>query len=63
MQALLKYKKTNNIKNVEMARQLNAPEADLSRIFRFRIDSISTDRLLGLLSKINPDLEIELKVS
>jgi hypothetical protein len=39
------------------------PEADLSRIFRHRIDGISTDRLLGLLEKLNPDHKIELKVS
>ena len=59
-QALLKHKMTHNLKNVEMARTLNVPEADLSRIFRYRIDGISTDRLLGLLEKINPQHDIQL---
>ncbi len=62
-QALLKYKMDKNLKNVEMANELNVPEADLSRIFRFRIDGISTDRLLGLLEKVNLQHEIDLRVS
>lgn len=62
-QELLKYKMNNDLKNVEMAETLSVPEADLSRIFRFRIDGISTDRLLGLLEKIKPKHEIDLRVS
>jgi hypothetical protein len=62
-QELLRYKQDKDLSNVKMAKLLNMPEADLSRIFRHRIDGISTDRLLGLLEKLNPDHKIELKVS
>lgn len=62
-QALLAYKQDNNLKNIELAEILNVPEADLSRIFRHRIEGISTDRLLGLLSQVQPKHKIELKVS
>ena len=62
-QELLKYKMNNDLKNIEMAEALSVPEADLSRIFRFRIDGISTDRLLGLLEKVKPKHEIDLRVS
>lgn len=62
-QALLQYKQENELSNVKMAKLLDMPEADLSRVFRHRIEGISTDRLLGLLEKINPKHKIELKVS
>ena len=62
-QALLKYKQDKGLKNVELARELSIPEADLSRIFHYRIDGISTDRLLGLLEKVKPNHKIELLVS
>jgi hypothetical protein len=62
-QALLGYKQDHEMSNVEMAKLLKMPEADLSRIFHHRITGISTDRLLGLLEKISPNHKIELKVS
>ncbi len=62
-QELLLYKQKNNLKNIALAEKLEMPEADLSRILRHRIEGISTDRLLGLLNKINPNHEIHLRVS
>ena len=62
-QVLLAYKQDNNLKNVELAKKLGIPEADLSRIFHHRIKGISTDRLMALLEKINSKYKIELNVS
>ncbi|MCB0343250.1 MAG: XRE family transcriptional regulator [Pseudobdellovibrionaceae bacterium] len=58
-QDLLKYAQRKNFKDVEMAEFLEIPKADMSRIFNHRIDKFSTDKLIKLYSKINPDYKLK----
>ena len=58
-QDLLKYARENELTAVEMARFLGIPKADMSRIFNHRIDRFSTDKLIRLYAKINPDYRLK----
>ena len=58
-QDLLKYARENELTAVEMARFLGVPKADMSRIFNHRIDRFSTDKLIRLYAKINPDYRLK----
>jgi predicted XRE-type DNA-binding protein len=57
-QKFLKYKKSHAINQKEMAEILGVDEAKVSKILHHRIDEFSTDRLIDLCSKLEPDLKL-----
>lgn len=59
-QSFLRYKKNYGITQKELAVRLGVDEAKVSKILHHRIDEFSTDRLINLYCKIEP--EIILKV-
>ena len=61
-EVLVIYSNQKKLKNKDIAKQAQITEADMSRILNYRIDSCSTDKLLGVLSKVLPKYEIHLKV-
>tara|TARA_B100001248_G_scaffold261195_1_gene251560 strand:+ start:10902 stop:11204 length:303 start_codon:yes stop_codon:yes gene_type:complete len=58
-QELLKYAQKKQMKDIEMAEYLEITKADMSRIFNHRIDKFSTDKLLKLYAKINPNYKLK----
>ena len=60
-QGFLKYKMKHNISQKELAIRLEVDEAKVSKILHHRIDEFSTDRLVNLYYRIEP--ELKLKVS
>jgi len=60
-QKLLKYSFKKSLNSSDMADFLEISKADMSRIFNHRIEKFSTDKLIKLYEKINP--EYKLKVS
>ena len=60
-QRILKYQVTHSLKQKELAKMLDIDEPQMSRILRHRIDNISTDKLVGFVLKLEPN--VELKVS
>jgi len=58
-QELLKYARLNHLQAVDMAKFLDVTKADMSRIFNHRITRFSTDKLVRLYSKINPDYKLK----
>jgi len=61
-EVLVIYCNQGKLKNKDMAKKAQITEADMSRILNYRIETCSTDKLLGVLSKLLPKYEIELKV-
>ncbi len=57
-QELLKYAQKNNLNTVQMAKFLGITKADMSRIFNHRITRFSTDKLIRIYARVNPDYEI-----
>ena len=60
-QKFVSYKLQTKISQREMAEQLGVDETKVSKILRNRLDEFSTDRLINLYEKLNPD--VKLKVS
>jgi predicted XRE-type DNA-binding protein len=58
-QELLRYTRENKMTAVSMAAFLGITKADMSRIFNHRIEKFSTDRLIRLYAKINPDYKLK----
>lgn len=58
-QGLLKYAQERRLTAIEMAKLLKIPKSDMSRIFNHRIDRFSTDKLIRLYAKINPDYRLK----
>ncbi|MCM0606979.1 MAG: XRE family transcriptional regulator [Xanthomonadaceae bacterium] len=58
-QDLLKYSQQHELSAVAMAKFLGITKADMSRIFNHRITRFSTDKLIRLYSKINPDYRLK----
>ncbi|MCM0606576.1 MAG: hypothetical protein KA715_10840 [Xanthomonadaceae bacterium] len=58
-QELLKHANQHEMNAVEMAKFLGITKADMSRIFNHRITRFSTDKLVRLYSKINPDYRLK----
>lgn len=58
-QELLKQARKKKFTDTEMAKFLDITKADMSRIFNHRIDKFSTDKLIRLYAKINPDYELK----
>jgi predicted XRE-type DNA-binding protein len=57
-QKFLKFKKTNSLNQKEMAQALGIDEPKMSKILHHRIDEFSTDRLIELYSRLEPDLKL-----
>lgn len=60
-QKFLKYKKSHGVNQKEIAEILGVDDAKVSKILRHRIEEFSTDRLIDLYSRLDP--ELKLKVS
>lgn len=60
-QKFVGYLLVKKITQRELAKLLGIDEGKVSKILRNRLDEFSTDRLIGLYEKLNPD--VELKVS
>ncbi len=58
-QEILKYAQSKDLNTVGMARFLEIPKSDVSRIFNHRISRFSTDKLLRLYSKIKPNYRLK----
>lgn len=58
-QELLKHSQKSDFNTVQMAKLLAITKADMSRIFNHRIGRFSTDKLIRLYAKINPDYTLE----
>jgi len=58
-QELLKYAQHEKLNVVQMAKLLEIPKSDMSRIFNHRIDRFSTDKLVRLFAKIKPDFRLK----
>jgi predicted XRE-type DNA-binding protein len=57
-QKFLKYKKTHDLNQRELADLLAVDEAKVSKILHHRIDEFSTDRLIDLYTKLEPTLKL-----
>jgi predicted XRE-type DNA-binding protein len=60
-QKFVVYRRKANISQREMADLLGVDEGKVSKLLRNRLDEFSTDRLIDLYTKIEPD--VKLKVS
>ena len=58
-QKFLKYKKSHEMNQKELAEALGVDEAKISKILHHRIDEFSSDRLIDLYSKLDPDLKLK----
>lgn len=58
-QKFLKYKMAHVINQKEMAEILKVDEAKVSKILHHRIDEFSTDRLIDLYYKLDPNLKLK----
>ena len=58
-QKFLKYKKTHELNQKEFAQVLNIDEPKMSKVLHHRIDEFSTDRLIELYSRLEPDLKLK----
>lgn len=58
-QKFVKYKKSHNLNQKELAKVLGIDEPKMSKILRHRIDEFSTDRLIELYSRLDPDLKLK----
>jgi len=57
-QKFLKYKKSHGLNQKELGELLGVDEAKVSKILHHHIDEFSTDRLIDLYSKLQPDLKL-----
>lgn len=58
-QKFIKYKKAHGHNQKQLADLLEVDEAKVSKILHHRIDEFSTDRLIALYSKLDPDLKLK----
>ena len=57
-QKFIKYKKSHGLNQKELAGVLGIDEPKVSKILRHRIDEFSTDRLIELYSRLDPELKL-----
>jgi predicted XRE-type DNA-binding protein len=62
-QEFIKYANRKDMKNFELAKLLEVHESDVSKILHHRINKMTTDKLLHLFTKIQPNHKVVLKVS
>jgi predicted XRE-type DNA-binding protein len=58
-QKFIKFKKANGHNQKQLASLLEVDEAKVSKILHHRIDEFSTDRLIALYSKLDPELKLK----
>ena len=58
-QKFVQYKQDQAITQREMAHRLGVDEAKVSKILHHRIERFSTDRLIILLLRLNPNLSLK----
>jgi len=58
-QKFVGYKLKHKISQREMAEILGIDEGKVSKILHNRLDEFSTDRLISLYEKLNPDLKLK----
>jgi predicted XRE-type DNA-binding protein len=58
-QKFVLYLLRTKISQREMAKTLGIDEGKVSKILRNRMDEFSTDRLINLYEKINPDVKLK----
>ena len=59
-QEFVKYKQETGISGVQLAELLEVDKTTVSKILRHRLSEFLTDRLLKLLSKIEPKIEYKI---
>ena len=59
-QNFIKYKRTHNYTQKQIADVLDIDEPKISKILHHRIDEFSTDRLITLYEKLNPELKLKI---
>jgi predicted XRE-type DNA-binding protein len=57
-QLFVNYKQEHDCTRRQLAEKFGADEAKLSKIHHHRIDEFSTDRLIALSERINPNLKL-----
>lgn len=58
-QKFIKYKKVHGLNQKQLAELLEVDEAKVSKILHHRIHEFSTDRLIALYSKLDPDIRLK----
>lgn len=58
-QKFIKYKKAHGYNQKQLSELLEVDEAKTSKILHHRIGEFSTDRLIALYSKLDPDLKLK----
>ena len=58
-QKFIKFKLQNEINQKEIVSMLGVDEAKVSKILRHRIEEFSTDRLIDLYQRLDPDLKLK----
>jgi predicted XRE-type DNA-binding protein len=58
-QKFIKYKKVHKLNQKQLAFALSIDEPKMSKILHHRIDEFSTDRLIDLYSRLDPDLKLK----
>lgn len=58
-QKFIKYKKAHGLNQKELAEALGTDEPKVSKILHHRIDEFSTDRLIELYSRLDPNLKLK----
>lgn len=58
-QKFIQYKQEQAITQRELAHRLGVDESKVSKILHHRIERFSTDRLITLLLKLNPNLSLK----
>jgi predicted XRE-type DNA-binding protein len=58
-QKFIKYKKTHGHNQKKLSELLEVDEAKVSKILHHRVGEFSTDRLIALYSKLDPDLKLK----
>ncbi len=58
-QNFLKYKRVHECSQKELAETLGVDEAKVSKILHHRIEEFSTDRLITLYEKLDPNVKLK----
>lgn len=57
-QQILMYMQIHDMTQRALAQTLSVDEAEMSRILHHRIDKVSTDKLAGMIQKLNPNVKL-----
>jgi predicted XRE-type DNA-binding protein len=59
-EAIVKFRRSNNLKQKELAARLGIDESRMSEILHYKIDGFTLDRLLGYAQELYPNLKLDL---